>query len=72
MLILKEENEPANKALATYIDGRTGLSALQQSNTFQAYGNNWVQKPTPAQKKKLRQASAEIVNVNDEDDDGEI
>ncbi|MES1227009.1 MAG: hypothetical protein ABUT20_66665, partial [Bacteroidota bacterium] len=59
----------AYKAFATYIDGRTPLSVLQQSPGFKPYGNNWVQKPTPAQKKKLRLALSETVNVNDEDEE---
>ena len=54
MLILKEENPAAYKAFALYIDGRNSLQNLQASNAFQPYANNWKQKPTPAQKKKLR------------------
>ena len=52
MLILKEENLPAYKAIVTYIDGNTDLTVLQQSDAFKQYSNNWVQKPTPAQKKQ--------------------
>jgi phytoene dehydrogenase-like protein len=68
MLILKEENLPAYKILAAYVDGRADLSVLLQSDAFKTYGNNWVQKPTPAQKKKLRMAAAKTVNDDDEDD----
>ncbi len=57
MLIIKKENPAAYKALATYIDGRSGLPELQQSQAFRTYHNNWVQQPTPAQKKKMRQLS---------------
>ena len=57
MLIIKKENPAAYKALASYIDGRSGLPELQQSQAFMTYNNNWVQQPTPAQKKKMRQLS---------------
>ena len=69
MLILKEENLPAYKALAAYVDGRTDIAVLLQSDAFKPYGNNWVQKPTPAQKKKLRMAASGVVNDNEEEDD---
>jgi prolycopene isomerase len=71
LLILKEENAAAYKALAMYIDGRTGLAELQRSIAFREYPNNWIQKPTPAQKKKLRLATPETVNSNDQDDEEE-
>jgi hypothetical protein len=57
MLILKEENPAAYKAFATYIDGNCSLAELQQSPGFKPYPNNWQQKPTPAQRKKMRLAA---------------
>jgi phytoene dehydrogenase-like protein len=68
MLILKEENLPAYKAFVTYIDGTTDLSVLQQSGAFKSYSNNWVQKPTPAQKKKNRITVTEAVNAEEKDE----
>ncbi len=69
MLILKEENAAAYKAFANYIDGRTDLSIFHQSDAFKPYSNNWIQKPTPAQKKKLRMAASGAVDNMDEEDD---
>jgi len=74
MLILKEENPAAYKAFATYIDGRCSLTELQQSPAFKPYANNWKQKPTPAQKKKLRLAAAEnnTADISEEEDKEEL
>ena len=71
MLILKEENAAAYKAFASYIDGRTDLAVFHQSNAFKPYNNNWEQKPTPAQKKKLRIAASGGVDNIDEEEDGQ-
>jgi phytoene dehydrogenase-like protein len=68
MLILKEENNPAYKAFADYIDGRSDIATFRQSEAFKPYPNNWVQKPTPAQKKKLRLASQPINDAVDEEE----
>lgn len=69
MLILKEENLPAYKALAMYIDGRADLSVLRKSDAFKPYSNNWVQKPTPAQQKKNRLAARGAVNDMDAEEE---
>jgi len=72
LLILKEENKTAYKALVKYLDGDADLSTLQQCPGFKTYTNNWVQKPTPAQKKKNRlaaQAMADAQTTNGVDDD---
>ena len=66
MLVLKEENLPAYKAFVTYIDGNTSLSQLEQSDAFKAYSNNWVQQPTPAQKKVNRTAMPAAFIMNDD------
>ena len=63
LLILKKENQAAYKAFVKYIDGDCDLQVLQQSAGFKPYSNNWVQKPTPAQKKKQKLAEKEIVNT---------
>jgi phytoene dehydrogenase-like protein len=67
MLILKKENLPAYKALASYVDGRSNLSVLQQSDALKPYANNWVQRPTPAQRKKNSLATVEAVTDDDQD-----
>lgn len=57
LLILKKEKPAVYKAFVSYIEGRSDLSALQNCPGFAPYANNWVQKPTPAQKKKQRSIS---------------
>ena len=54
MLVLKDEKPTAYKALVSYIDGKSDLTALQNSNVLHQYPNNWVQKPTPAQRTRAR------------------
>ena len=54
MLVLKDEKPTAYKALVSYIDGKSDLTALQNSNVLMQYPNNWVQKPTPAQRTRAR------------------
>ena len=68
LLILKTENKPAYKIIADYIDGSIDLASFHQSTAFKAYSNNWVQKPTPAQRTKKRLAAAGTERVNDEED----
>ena len=69
MLILKEENLPAYKALAMYVDGRADLSVLRKSSAFKPYSDNWVQKPTPAQQKKNRMAARGAANDMGEEEE---
>lgn len=69
LLILKEENMPAYKALASYVDGRTDITALLKSDGFKPYPNNWVQKPTPAQNKKATATAPGTNGIDEEDSD---
>jgi phytoene dehydrogenase-like protein len=54
LLVLKQENKPAFKLLADYMDGKTDVKAVQQSPLVKPYANDWVQKPTPAEKQELK------------------
>jgi len=60
LLLLQKENLPAYKAIVAYIDGHSSLSVLQQNPAFKIYPNNWVQKPTPAQRTKNRQEEVSV------------
>jgi prolycopene isomerase len=59
LLIFKQENKAAFKLLADYMDDKIGLDMIQQSDVFAHYPNNWVQQPTPAQKKAARMQDEE-------------
>jgi prolycopene isomerase len=72
LLVLKMENLPAYKALVTYIEGTTDLPVFQKSDAFKPYSNNWVQKPTPAQRKKNRMTAPEAVNSSEEEENEEL
>jgi len=65
MLIMKSENYAAYKALAGYLEGSTDVSVLNATNSFKTYPDNWIQKPTPAQKKKLRESATQTVNIQE-------
>ena len=69
MLIMKQENFTAYKALADYIEGRIDLTELNRIDGLKPYPGNWVQKPTPAQKKKLREAAAQTVNIHESNEE---
>ena len=56
ILVLKKQKPASYKALVSYIDGGTDLHSFERSNSFQTYPNNWVQKLTPSQRKKLMQS----------------
>ena len=65
MIVLKQENAPAYKALVSYIDGISDLNVLQKSNLFKSYINNWIQKPTPAQRTNNRRLAKICKNTED-------
>lgn len=54
LLVLKAENKPAFKLLARYMDGKITEKDVNESSLVKPYDNNWVQKPTPAEKQQLR------------------
>lgn len=52
LLLLKQQKHPAFKVLARYMDGRISLETARQCPHWRPYDNSWVQKPTPADKKR--------------------
>lgn len=52
LLILKYEKHPAFRILADYMDGKITVEQVNQSNVLLGYDNSWIQKPTPADKKR--------------------
>lgn len=54
LLVLKQENKPAFRLLANYMDGRINSADIEKSPLVKPYANNWKQKPTPAEKQRLK------------------
>lgn len=54
LLIFKKERPQLFKLLAGYMDGKVTLQTLLQSGQLKPYANDWVPKPTPAQRKAMR------------------
>jgi len=52
LMILQKENPEIFKLLADYMDGKIGIESLNSSGLLKDYNNSWVQKLTPAQKRK--------------------
>jgi phytoene dehydrogenase-like protein len=50
LMIFRKDNPEAFQLLAGYMDGKTSLPELLNSNSFLPYRASWKQKPTPAQK----------------------
>lgn len=57
LLIFKEENKNAYKALAGYMEGNVSLPQIRANKAFKEYDNSWVRKPTPAEKLAARKAA---------------
>ncbi len=57
LLVFQQEKPEAFRVLAAYMDGKKDLEWVRRSGVFQPYDNSWVPKPTPAQKKAVREAS---------------
>ncbi|MEZ5018334.1 MAG: NAD(P)/FAD-dependent oxidoreductase [Flavipsychrobacter sp.] len=58
LLIFKEENKVAYKALGGYMEGKVTLKEILDSKAFKPYNNSWVRKPTPAEKLAARKANS--------------
>ncbi|MEO6230631.1 MAG: NAD(P)/FAD-dependent oxidoreductase [Ferruginibacter sp.] len=54
LMVLKNENKEAFHLLAKYIDNKIPLEGLLKAGCFKPYDNSWIQAPTPAQKKAMR------------------
>lgn len=50
LLVLKKENKKTFRALADYMDRKISIADFFKKNVFKPYNNNWVRKPTPAEK----------------------
>ncbi len=59
LLIFKEEKKHIYNALTQYMSGAYSLSQLHEKADFLPYDNAWVRKPTPAEKRAIRQAQEE-------------
>jgi len=68
LLILKKENPKAYKVLADYFDGKAGLDTVLACTEFSPYNGTWEPKPTPAQKKKLRQQQGDLQYSPDDEE----
>lgn len=53
LLVLRQENKPAFRALATYMDGKATLETTLEKDCFRAYDNSWIQPLTPGEKKAI-------------------
>ncbi|HMR83961.1 MAG TPA: NAD(P)/FAD-dependent oxidoreductase, partial [Niabella sp.] len=50
LLVLKKENKKAFRVLADYMDRKISITDFFKKNIFKPYCNNWVRKPTPAER----------------------
>jgi len=54
LLILKQENKAAFKALSEFFDGNISLEKFNKMDGLKEYTPNWTQKPTPSIAKQMR------------------
>ena len=54
LLVLQNENPEAFKVLAAYMDGKISSEEASKSKEYLDYDNSWVQKPTPAERLKMK------------------
>lgn len=54
LLLLQDDNNPAWKVIAQYMDGKVSLSESLQSSHWLPYSEDWKRSPTPAEKKAMR------------------
>ncbi|WP_018626943.1 phytoene desaturase family protein [Niabella aurantiaca] len=50
LLVLKKENKRTFRVLADYMDRKISIADFFRKNVFKPYSNNWVRKPTPAER----------------------
>jgi phytoene dehydrogenase-like protein len=58
LLVLKQENKPAFRLLASYMDGKINSTDVEKSPLVKPYLNNWEQKPTPTEKQQLKNSES--------------
>ncbi len=59
LVLLKKENKTAYKTLSRFMDGKISTKEVQAAPCFKPYDNSWVQNPTPATRKALREEEVE-------------
>lgn len=72
LLILKKENPTAFRLLADYMDDKISAEQFTAAGIFKSYPNNWVRKPTPAEKHQQRlkdQQDKEDTSADDSDNE---
>lgn len=57
LLVLKQLNQKAFRLLANYMDGKIVPEQLNSNKLLKPYSENWKRKPTPAEKKALKNQS---------------
>ena len=67
LLILQQEKPAIFKVLVDYMDSKIKVDAVLDSGLFREYKNDWQPKPTPAEKKALREASGGVIRTQDEE-----
>ena len=56
LLVLRKERPDAAKALAAYMDARRPLNAVLEQYPWRPAPDNWIPRPTPAERKSNRDA----------------
>lgn len=59
LLILKQEKHAIFNKLGNYFDGKISATEFYKTSGLVHYPEDWIQAPTPAVKKRLRQASTD-------------
>lgn len=54
LLVFKQDNKPAFRLLARYLDGKISAKDVEDSKLTVPYLNDWTLKPTPAQKRSAK------------------
>lgn len=60
LLVLKNENKKAFRALADYLDEKISLQQFFDDSSFKSYNNSWKQPPTPAERKAKKMEAGEM------------
>jgi prolycopene isomerase len=68
LLILKKAKPTVFKTFGAFYDGKIDEKKLNANPAIKPYGNDWEMKPTPAEKKALRQHGMEVKDAPESDD----
>ena len=58
LMVFRKENKAIFNSMAAYMDGKIDLTELLANPAWKPYNDFWTPKPTPAQKKAVREATA--------------